>query len=162
MGLALLIDDDQSLLNSIRRTAELDDLRLETADTWDRGLGLFHVLAPSVVIADYHMPNSQNGLQLLAEIKRLHPSVRLVLVSGYINDEDVEQIEALNIIDRALRKIDFTQTMESILQEIQRANESDDTQTDWVAFASARVNAAEPWGEDLDRLDEYFRRNRTP
>ena len=162
MGLALLIDDDESLLRSIRRTAELEDLRLETADTWDRGLGLFHVLAPSVVIADYHMPNSRNGLQLLAEIKRLQPSVRLVLVSGYITDDDVEQIEALDIIDRALRKIDSTQTIESILREILRANESDDAQTDWVSFAAARVHASEAWGEDLDRLDKYFRRNRAP
>ena len=101
MGYALLIDDDQSLLESIRRLADYNGLELDTAATWEEGLGLFHVLAPNVVIADYHMPDSRNGLQLLAEIKQLRPSIRVVLVSGYINDEDVKRVESLNIVDRA-------------------------------------------------------------
>ena len=162
MGFALLIDDDQSLLASIRRLVDLSDLKLDTADTWEAGLGLFHVLAPNVVIADYHMPNSRNGLQLLAEIKRLRPSVRVVLVSAYINDEDVERIEALNIVDRALRKIDSTQTVENILDEIRHANEHDGEHTDWVAFANARVQAAKASVEELDQLDEFFKSNRAP
>ena len=162
MGSALLIDDDLSLLNSIRRTAALNNLRLDIASTWDEGLGLFHVLAPSVVIADYHMPDSRNGLQLLAEIKRLRASVRVVLVSAYINDEDVERVEALNIVDCALRKIDLTQTVERILDEIRRASESDDKHTDWVAFANARVRAAKASDEELDQLDDFFRRHRAP
>jgi len=162
MGFALLIDDNQSLLKSIKRLADFKGLRLDVAATWDEGLGLFHVLAPSVVIADYHMPNSRNGLQLLAEIKRLRPSVRVVLVSAYINDEDVAHIEALNIIDRALRKMDLTRTVESILDEIRRANESADEHTDWVAFAKARVRAAKASGEELDQLDKFFRKNRAP
>ena len=162
MGIALLIDDDRSLLNSIRRLADLSDLRLDIADTWGEGLGLFHVLAPRVVIADYHMPGSLNGLKLLAEIKRLLPSVRVVLVSAYINDEDVERIEALNIVDRALRKIDLKQTVEHILDEIRRANETDDEHTDWVAFAEARVSVANASLEKLDQLDEFFKRNRAP
>lgn len=162
MGLALLIDDDQSLLKSIKRLADLNQLRLDTAATWDKGLGLFHVLAPSVVIADYHMPNSRNGLQLLAEIKRLRPSVRVILVSAYINDRDVERVESLGIIDRALRKTNLMQTAGTILDEIRCANESDDDQTDWLAFAKARVRASRASGEDLDRLDEFFKKKRAP
>ena len=162
MGHALLIDDDQTLLESIKRLADLKGLRLEIAATWNRGLGLFYVLAPSVVIADYHMPNSRNGLQLLAEIKRLRPPIRVVLVSAYIDDEDVERIEALNIVDRALRKIDSTQTIENILHEIACASENDEEHTDWVAFANACVHAAKTSREKLDQLDEFFRKNRAP
>ena len=162
MGFALLIDDDVSLLASIKHLADVSGLRLETAATWDEGLGLFHVLAPSVVIADYHMPDSRNGLQLLAEIKRLQPSVRVVLVSAYINDEDVERVEALGIIDCALRKIDLTQTIENMMDEIHRANKENDEQTDWLEFANARVRTAKASGEELDQLDEFFRKNRAP
>lgn len=162
MGLALLIDDDQSLLRSIKRLTDLSGLRLDIADTWNGGIGLFHVLAPSVVIADYHMPNSRNGLQLLAEVKRLQPSVRVVLLSAYITDEDVKHIEALDIIDRALRKTDLTETIDNVLDEIRCANESDEDHTDWVAFAEARIRASKTSSEVLDQLDEFFRKNRTP
>lgn len=162
MGFALLIDDDQSLLDSIGHLATLSNLRLDMAATWNEGIGLFHVLAPHVVIADYHLPNSRNGLQLLAEVKRLQPSVRVVLLSAYITEEDVKRIEALRIIDRALRKLDSNQTIKSVLDEIRWANESNDDDTDWVAFAEARVRALSASSEDLDRLDEFFRRNRAP
>ena len=162
MGSALLIDDNQSLLGSIKRVADLNHLRLDIAATWDEGISLFNVLAPNVVIADYHMPNSRNGLQLLSEIKRLRPSVRVILVSAYINDEDVERVESLTIIDRALRKTNMTQTIESILDEIRCANESENEQTDWVAFADARVRASQTSSKELDQLDQFFRSNRAP
>ena len=162
MGFALLIDDDQSLLDSISHLATVNNLKLDIAATWNEGLGLFHVLAPNVVIADYHLPNSRNGLQLLAEVKRLQPSVRVVLLSAYITEEDVERIEALDIIDRALRKLDLRQTIESILDEIRCANRSDYDDTDWVSFAEARVRAARASSEELDRLDEFFRKIRAP
>ena len=162
MGFALLIDDNEALLASIKRLTDLNNLRLDIAASWDEGLGLFHVLGPSAVIADYHLPGSRHGLQLLAEIKRLRPSVRVVLVSAYINDEDIKSVEALGIIDRSLRKTDLTQTVDNILEEIRCANESDNKDTDWVAFAEARVRAAKASSEDLDRLDEFFKKNRAP
>ena len=162
MGFALLIDDDQALLDSISYLATLNNLRLDIAATWNEGLGLFHVLAPHVVIADYHLPNSRNGLQLIAEIKRLQPSVRVVLLSAYITEEDVGRVEELGIIDRALRKLEPTKTIENLLKEIRIANETEDDHTDWVAVAEARVRAAQASSEDLDRLDEFFRKNRAP
>lgn len=162
MGLAVLIDDDQSLLSSIRRLARLRGLRVELASTWEEGIGLFHVLAPSVVIADYHMPHSQYGLQLLAEIKELRPSVRVVLISAFINDEDVQKIDALGIVDRTLRKIGSTNAIDDLVEEIRTANESDAEQTDWVDVAKARVRVAAASRKKLDRLDEFFKQNRAP
>ena len=108
------------------------------------------------------MPNSRNGLQLLAEIKELRPSVRVILISAFINDEDVQKIESLDIVDRTLRKIDSTNTIDDLVEEIRIANESDDEHTDWVAFAKARVRVAAASRKELDRLDDFFKKNRAP
>jgi DNA-binding response OmpR family regulator len=98
MALALLVDDDQQLLASVAASAGTSGLDLITAASWDEGLALFHVLSPGLVIADYNMPGSRMGLQLLAEVRRLRPSVRLVLVSGYLDAEDMARVAALDLV----------------------------------------------------------------
>jgi CheY-like chemotaxis protein len=162
MGRALFIDDDEALLGSVRRAADVSGFTLDTASSWEEGIRLFHVLSPDVVIADYHMPESRHGLQLLAEVKRLRPSVRVILVSAYINDDDVKQINELDLVDAAMRKLDPIETVEAILHEVRIANEAPDKPTDWVDFAKARVRAGKVPQESLDRLDEFLTRHRTP
>ncbi|MXZ03316.1 MAG: hypothetical protein F4Y88_06495 [Chloroflexi bacterium] len=108
------------------------------------------------------MPDSRYGLQLLSEVKQLRPSVRVVLVSGFINDQDVESVESLGIVDRALRKVDATETNREIMEEIRAANEGDHARTDWIAFARARIGMTKESIESLDNLDEFFKENRAP
>lgn len=162
MAYALLIDDNEALVASVKRAAVLAHLELETASTWDEGLALFHVLGPNLVIADYHMPNSRNGLQLLAEIKSLRPSVRVVLVSAYINDEDIEKIMSIDLVDGALRKLNMVATTEAILTLIEEAAQTANDPTDWANAADATVRAGGVSKADLDQLDAWLHKNRAP
>lgn len=95
MAAALLIDDDQQLLDTIASNATEEGLELRTASTWEEGLALFHILAPTLVIADYNLPGSTHGLKLLLEVKRLRPSVRVILVSGVVNPDELRKVEVL-------------------------------------------------------------------
>lgn len=158
MALALLVDDDQQLVASVAASAGTSGLDLITAASWDEGLALFHVLSPELVIADYNMPGSRMGLQLLAEIRRLRPSVRLVLVSGYLDAQDMAQVAALDLVDRTLTKGSAIETAQTILSEIRAVSESAESPgpTDWPAFAGAYVQAARVSDESIDRLDKLF------
>lgn len=160
MTYALLIDDEIDLLESIRSTAELADLTLLTAETWERGLALYQVHSPSLVIADYNLPGSRHGLQLLAEIRRLSPSVRLVLLSAYIGQEDVAEIEGLGLVDRAMPKAAATGTTDEILREIKAARDRANKPTDWASFGRAHSDAQAVSQELLDELDDRLRSNR--
>src|SRR5216684_3471540 len=114
---ALLIDDDAGIATSLSRAAGLAGLELVTAASWEDGLAQFQVHAPKLVIADYNLPGSAHGLILLAEIRRLTPAVRLILLSAYIDDKDVTEIEALGLVDRAIPKLG-SDTTELLLAEI--------------------------------------------
>src|SRR5271156_380994 len=123
MALALLVDDDQQLVASIAASADASRLDLITATSWDEGLALFHVLSPDLVIADYNMPGSRLGLQLLAEIRRLRPSVRLRLGSGYLDERDMARVAALDLVDATLTKGAAVETARAIVDEIRTAAE---------------------------------------
>lgn len=162
MSASLLIDDDEELLKSLSGAAKLAGFEILIASTWDEGLGLFEAFGPRLVVADYHMPNSRHGLQLLAEVKRLRPSVRVILLSAYINDDDVDAIMKLQLIDRVLRKLDLLQTMDALLNEFREASTGTEAPTDWVGFAEARMKAASSSRPALEQLDQLFTQHRAP
>lgn len=160
MTYALVIDDDTGLLDSVRATVQQKGLEVETASTWDEGLALFHILSPDLIIADYNMPGSKHGLKLLAEVRHLRPSVRLILMSAFLNEEDMDDISGLGLVDRALTKGSSIATMKVLLEEIDQAAQAADHKTDWVEFVKAHVSAQSVSSEALDELDSTLTRTR--
>ena len=160
MSYALIIDDDTTLLKDWVAVVQQRGYEAVTASTWENGLMLFQALSPNLVIADYQLPGSRHGLKLLAEVKRLRPSVRLILISAFLNEEDIENIMALGLVDRALTKGDSIGTTEVILDEIAQAASTADEDTNWVEFARAHVTAQKVSEEELNELDATLTRER--
>ena len=162
MSYALLIDDDEALASGLQSLAADEGLELLTAATWNEGLEVFHATAPNLVIADYNLPESSHGLRLLLEIGRLRPSVRMLLVSAYLNEADVEQVMALGLVHRVLRKVDAMSTGRALLEEIRLAAEVSGKPTDWVAIGEANRRVSDVSEEAFERLDEFLRSHRLP
>ena len=160
MAYSLLIDDETALLESVERTASLAGLETLTAASWEEGLRLFHIHSPDLVIADYNLPGSRHGLQLLAEIRRLRPSVRVVLLSAYVDEQDVGEIEALGIVDRALSKVSSGDSMQAILDELRDAATRAGDPTDWKSFAEAHQRADSVDQQAFDELDRRLKERR--
>jgi two-component system chemotaxis response regulator CheY len=159
LSYALLIDDSPEPRESLSRAARLAGFTLLTAESWDEGLSLFQVYAPTLVIADYQLPNSQHGIQLLSAIRRLSPSVRLILLSAFIQEDDVPEIEALGLVDRALPKGRPNVTAE-IVEEIRAAHDRAAADTDWPAYARAHTQSNDVEQSEIDELDLRLKRIR--
>ncbi len=157
MACALMIDDDAPLLESMVAAAELNELHLDTAASWEAGLASFHALSPELVICDYDMPGSRHGLRLLAEIRRKRPSTRLILFSGYIDDNDIERVLALGLVDKALTK-GSSGNQRELIEEIRAAAEGGSVSDDLKAQALAYMSAEKVTDEALDALDEIIGR----
>jgi len=156
---ALLIDDYTASLASLSRLAELRGLTVLTASSWDEGLKLAHVYSPVLVVADYDLPGSRHGLKLLAEIRRLNAGVRLILLSAYIDEADVQSIEQLGLIDKAVPK-SRPGASDEIVDEIQDAQDRFERPTDWAAYGKAYRDARAVPTAALDDLDDHLKKKR--
>jgi DNA-binding NtrC family response regulator len=83
----LVVDDEEEFVNTVQRHLKREGYSLEVAsdgnDARQKIQDSFHNEAPfDLVITDVVMPNS-NGLQLLQWIKKTHPELSAILISGY-------------------------------------------------------------------------------
>jgi len=82
-GTVLIVDDDRNLLASFashvgRRTGSL----ALTATTSSSAMELANKHRPELAIVDLQL-GSESGIELIRELKREHPAITAVLISGY-------------------------------------------------------------------------------
>lgn len=78
----LLVDDEESILNSLRRLLRSQPYEILLADSGARALEILEQQPVDVVMSDARMP-SMDGATLLAHIHRRFPSTLRILLTGY-------------------------------------------------------------------------------
>jgi len=103
-GTILLVDDEQSLVALGARMLEHLGFTVLTAADGREALELYRERGKEIdlVLMDLTMPH-MDGMEALAELRRLNPDVRVVVASGY-SHEDVESRFAGKGIDGVLQK----------------------------------------------------------
>ena len=89
----LFVDDDANLLASCERNLRRR-YPLETAAGGELGLEKISMHGPyAVVVSDMQMPG-MNGIELLAEVRKLHPQTSRIIISGFT--DQAEAADSLN------------------------------------------------------------------
>jgi CheY-like chemotaxis protein len=78
----LLVDDEGSILASLRRLLRVDGYRILEAGSGEEGLRLLAENQVSVIMSDQRMPN-MTGVEFLRQAKRLYPETIRIVLSGY-------------------------------------------------------------------------------
>ncbi len=77
----LIIDDDASIRDSLRRTLHKEGYTILEASEGRGGLKqLEHSLA-DLILLDMFMPD-KDGLETIGELRRTHPGIRIIAMSG--------------------------------------------------------------------------------
>ena|SRR5438552_6894464 len=82
--LILCIDDQQPGIRARKLILEAAGYRVLTASSGRIGLRLLRRHRVHVVVLDYRMPN-MDGEAVAREIRRVHPHITVILLSGQIN-----------------------------------------------------------------------------
>jgi len=89
----LLVEDDPALRMVVREVLK-EDFNVDEADNGDTGIEKGVNSPADLVILDYHLPK-RDGLEVIAEIKKVHPSVPVIVLTGYLSPESEKQFNQL-------------------------------------------------------------------
>lgn len=153
----LLIDDEQSVLDSLQNMFHKNAMGLDSASSWDGGIQLFRVGLHELVIADYNLPGSKHGLLLLNEARAFHPSTEVVLISGWLPKEAGEAAQHAGLIDHFFVK--WSGLPDLLLQLARMADERAAAPSDWPTVAGAFLRQQKVKARELDRVDQLLRRH---
>lgn len=100
----LVVDDDETMLFTLRRSllrnAPHDlEVGVETASTPEAGLAALDARCdePLVVLSDFDLKASVNGVGFLAQVAERCPSARRILYSGHTRDEVAPLLEGSRV-----------------------------------------------------------------
>lgn len=92
----LVVEDDAELLQIVARTLEGAGHAVAQAANGEAGLRQFRAEPPDLVVCDIVMPD-RDGIELIPEMKALHPAVKILAISGR------QHIGALDVLNLAKR-----------------------------------------------------------
>ncbi len=113
--LILVIDDEATILTTLKEVLEDEGYRTETLSDGNKTIQTIGKLIPDLVLLDIFMPNC-NGLELLEQIKKEYPHQKTMIISGFgnisiaikaVKKGALDFIEKPLNLDVILSKIDF-------------------------------------------------------
>ncbi len=116
----LLVDDEVSFVDTLAKRIAKRDLKISTAFSGQQALDMLKVSGGAssidVVILDVKMPG-MDGLETLAVIKRKHPNVEVIMLTGHATVESAVEGMKAGAFDYLMKPCDI----DLLLAKIDRA-----------------------------------------
>ena len=90
----LVADDEESIRELLARTLALAEYDVETVGDARAALDRLRMADYDLLIADLRMPG-MDGLLLVREARRMHPTLSVIIITGYSNESSA--IDAVNL-----------------------------------------------------------------
>jgi DNA-binding NtrC family response regulator len=81
-GTILIVDDEVVIRESLQTLLEMEEYRVDTAETGEEGLTKIAEQPYDLVLLDYALPD-KNGLEVLRDIRDRDPSLGVILITAY-------------------------------------------------------------------------------
>jgi DNA-binding NtrC family response regulator len=165
MKKVLIIDDEQIVLNSVRKVLGQGDYDVETTLSGRQGLEWALSKSYDIVLTDVRMPD-MGGMLILRDIKKAKPSMPVIIITGYANVQSAMQAmklgaaeyiekpftpdQLIKAVNNAVNQADVLQTKQQVpvhKEEILRVLERAAGDTDFVFKLLHR------WADALEEYD---------
>ena len=98
----LIVDDEPMIRRLVRIRLEQSGYEVRDAADGAAAVGIVDEFKPDVVISDILMPDF-DGIEVIRSLRKSHPSIRLIAISGAPNDVFLNSAKVLGAA-RVLRK----------------------------------------------------------
>ena len=115
----LIVDDEQSIRNLLKQILEREGYDCELAENAEKAVILLSVKKFDLIISDVQMPG-KSGIELLEEIKTLHPHLATLLISGHTDNQTAKSAILKGAIDFLVKPFQKNQVLISVANALRR------------------------------------------
>jgi CheY-like chemotaxis protein len=94
----LLIEDDECVRSALSLLFDFNNINSVAVENGTEGIDLFLTEDFDIVIADYHLPDS-DGIEVLLTLKTIKPTILTMLITGFVEPDLPERIQQTGIHD---------------------------------------------------------------
>jgi DNA-binding NtrC family response regulator len=109
----LLVDDEEDYVRTMAERMEMRDVGSEVALDGQQALARLEEDVPDVMVLDLKMPG-MGGLEVLERVKRLHPEVQVIILTGHGSAKEEVEARRLGAFDYLCKPVDINDLMESV------------------------------------------------
>jgi two-component system, sensor histidine kinase and response regulator len=155
----LIVDDDPALLEALSTTLQLrmEDTAVDTCDSARAALDRIHAADYDAIVADIKMP-AMDGMELLAEIRKVRPDTPTLLITGHGEHDLAVQALRNGANDYIQKPIDREYFVASLKRSIQCHQLSRQVATQRSALEGHVQELENCLQERTHELREFFHR----
>ncbi len=116
----LLVDDEEEYVTTLSERLEMRDIASDVVYDGHQALAAVKAEEPAVMILDLKMPGI-DGLEVLRRVKREHPNIQVIVVTGHGSEDDERTARDLGAFDYLHKPVDITTLAERINQASEAA-----------------------------------------
>ncbi|SPF45414.1 Response regulator receiver protein [Syntrophobacter sp. SbD1] len=114
MGMEILIvDDEVEFAETFAERLELRGFTAHTANSGEEALRIVEECAAKVMVLDLKMPG-MDGLEVLRRVKKAHPLVQVIILSGHGSEIDEAYGRSLGAFAWLRKPADFGDILEAV------------------------------------------------
>ncbi len=110
----IIVDDDVPFQNRLSRSMEQRGFEVRSANSVATGLSLIRERPPAFAVVDMRLDDG-NGLDVIAELSRLRPNARAIVLTGYGNIATAVSAVKLGAVDYLAKPADADEVTDALL-----------------------------------------------
>lgn len=110
----VLVDDDRAFVTRLARAMELRGFEVRLAHSVNEGLSLIRQSAPAFAVVDMRLEDG-NGLDVIAELSKVRPNARAIVLTGYGNFATAVSAVKLGAVDYLAKPADADEVTDALL-----------------------------------------------
>jgi DNA-binding NtrC family response regulator len=109
----LLVDDEEDFVRTMAERMAMRDLGGAVALSGQQALDMLAGDIPDVMVLDLKMPGL-DGMEVLRRVRRSHPDVAVVILTGHGSDADREEAVRLGACEYLQKPVDINRLMDAV------------------------------------------------
>lgn len=111
----LIVDDERMFLKSLSESlmSLFEDVNVLTAENGEDAIKIMNSEPINFLLTDLQMP-VMNGFELLSYVKRLHPGMPVIVMTAYVNNEILRELDYLGCLDVMEKPIELSELVKKI------------------------------------------------